>query len=266
MYITCFSCNSQGHYASVCPAAVGTTNLDTTIGEKTDAGQQGDVLGNDNEEDDDDDESNNSLYGCTFATSADNEIPNTWILLDSQSTVSIFRNKSFLRNIRTSPTKLVVDTNGGKQVSSMIGNLKNFGPVWYNPGSIANILSHADVAKQYRITSDSAIERAFHVHRNDGSLMTFKESPAGLYYFDANTVINDTNQKVAAYSFVNTVAGNKQRFHRREIEGADRARELCKKIGHPSEAHFEHILAYNLIRNCPVTIDDAKTRHNHIWS
>jgi hypothetical protein len=69
---------------------------------------------------------------------------------------------------------------------------------------------------------------------------------------------NRTNQKVANYLFVNTVAGNKQRFHRREIEGADRARELCKKIGHPSQTHFESILSNNLIRNCPVTVDNAK--------
>ena len=66
-------------------------------------------------------------------TNGDDGIPDTWILLDSQSTVSIFRNAKFLRNIRNSRTKLVVDTNGGKQVSTMIGDLKNFGPVWYNP-------------------------------------------------------------------------------------------------------------------------------------
>ena len=60
-------------------------------------------------------------------TNSDNGIPDTWILLDSQSTVSIFRNAKFLRNIRNSPTKLVVDTNVGKQISTMIGDLKNFG-------------------------------------------------------------------------------------------------------------------------------------------
>jgi hypothetical protein len=162
----------------------------------------------------DDDETH---YGCTFTMSngSKNGIPDTWILLDSQSTVSTFHNKEFLLNIRSSPTKLIVDTNGWKQISTMVGDLKNFGPVWYNPESIANILLHADVAKQYWITSDSAIERSFHVHKADGTLMTFTASPTGLYFFDAMTALNDnrTNQKVANYLFVNTVAGNKQRFH-----------------------------------------------------
>ena len=257
-HITCFNCNSKGHYASVCPATTGTTNLHTTVEAAVEGTNDNDNDGDD-DTDEDEAEEEDAFYGCTFATSDATGIPDSWILLDSQSTVSIFRNPRFLRNIRESPTKLVVDTNGGKQISTMVGDLKNFGPVWYNPESIANILSHADVAKKYRITSDSAIERAFHVHRNDGTLMTFTESPSGLYFFDAVTAVNDrTNQKVADYSFVITVVGNKQRFHRREFEGAERARKLCRQLGHPSEAHFARILSNNLIRNCPVTVDDAK--------
>ena len=30
-HITCFACNSKGHYASVCPATTGTTALHTTV-------------------------------------------------------------------------------------------------------------------------------------------------------------------------------------------------------------------------------------------
>ena len=31
-----------------------------------------------------------------------------------------------------------------------------------------------------------------------------------------------------------------------------------KKLGHPSQQDFEHYLRGNLIRNCPLTVDDAK--------
>jgi len=55
-----------------------------------------------------------------------------------------------------------------------------------------------------------------------------------------------------------TVTNNKAQFSRRKIEGADKARALYRKIGRPSQQQLEQILAKNLIRNCPVTVDDAK--------
>ena len=103
------------------------------------------------------------------------------MLLDSQSTVSVFKNSNFLTNVRRSNSQLNVHTNDGTQISNVID-----------------------------------------------------------------------------YSFVSTVANNKAQFPRREIEGADKARALYRKIGRPSQHQFEQILAKNLIRNCPVTVDDAK--------
>ena len=47
-------------------------------------------------------------------------------------------------------------------------------------------------------------------------------------------------------------------FTKREVDAADTARELYRKIGCPSEAEFSGILSNNLIRNCPVTPQDAK--------
>jgi len=87
--------------------------------------------------------------------------------------------------------------------------------------------------------------------------MKFHEYSTGLYYFDA-AESHTTSENVIAYSFVNTVASNKSLYHRREVEAADRARALYCKIGRPSPEHFEHILSNNLIRNCPVTTDDAR--------
>jgi len=89
--------------------------------------------------------------------------------------------------------------------------------------------------------------------------MKFIEYRSGLYYHDAAAAVQpNSNKNVIDYSFVSTVANNKAQFPRREIEGADKARALYRKIGRPSQQQFEQILAKNLIRNCPVTVDDAK--------
>jgi len=68
-----------------------------------------------------------------------------WILLDSESTVNVFRNKELLTDVGLAEGNevLTVLTNGGSQVSTTTGCFGGLGNVWYNPQSLANILSLA---------------------------------------------------------------------------------------------------------------------------
>jgi hypothetical protein len=113
----------------------------------------------------------------------------------------------------------------------------------------------AAVRKICRITMDTSVEAAMSVHRVDGSIMKFREFKSGLYYYDVNGSKPDPNfsSTTAHYLFLSTVAANKTSFTNREIEGADKARALYRKIGPPSEKDFNDILD-----NCPLTSDDAK--------
>ena len=138
----------------------------------------------------------------------------------------------------------------------MVGDFPNLGEVWYNKDSIANILSLADVRRVCRVTMDTTSAPEMQVHRLDGSTMVFQEHPSGLYVFDAGT--NVTNNTVTAYTMISTVADQKRMFSRRQVQAADAARELYRKLGRPSEAEFQTILRGNQIRNCPVTPDDAR--------
>ena len=82
------------------------------------------------------------------------------MLLDIHSTVLVFKNPNFLTNMRRSNSQLKVHTNGGTHISSLVGDIKNFGTVWYNPNSLANIFSLAAVRKLCRITMDTSAEAA----------------------------------------------------------------------------------------------------------
>jgi hypothetical protein len=74
----------------------------------------------------------------------------------------------------------------------------------------------AEVCKVCRITMDMAVKPAMHVHRKDRSIMTFQEYKSGLYYYDTAAIQPPapilTSPNRNDYLFLNTVAGNKEKY------------------------------------------------------
>ena len=226
--ISCFTCNGFGHYSDACPNApnVPPTTTGTTL----------------------------TQYAFMLSQSHDSGIDPDSILLDSQSTISVFRNPKMLKNIRRSEHTLRAITNGGYQDSDLVGDFANLGEVWFNKDSIANILSLADVCNVCRVTIDSGAERSMNFHRLDGSVMKFVEHDSGLYIYNPNV----TNPPVTGYTLLSTVAAQKKLFTPRQVRDADKARELYRLLGRPSAADFQSILRNGSLRNCPVTHADAR--------
>ena len=93
-------------------------------------------------------------------------IPDKWILLDSQSTVDMFKNKKLLKNIHDAKKALSLHCNAIATVNN-IGDLPGYGTVWFYEDGIANILSLNNVKKKYRVTYDSNAYDCFEVHKAD---------------------------------------------------------------------------------------------------
>ena len=103
------------------------------------------------------------------------------ILLDSDSTDSIFCNEKYVSNIRPSKEPLLMGTNGGGQlVSKYKCDVPYIGEAWFDSSSITNIISLADMAKAHRVTMDTDKEKTLNVHTKN-QVLKFKQFPNGLY-------------------------------------------------------------------------------------
>jgi hypothetical protein len=162
----------------------------------------------------------------------------------------VFFNKNLLTNIREQANIMDIHCKAGITSTNMVGELVGYGTVWYNPKGIANILSVARVKERgYRVTFDSSEGNAFHIHKDDGTVRVFNQSPKGLYYMD-------TKSAQEAVILVNTVEDNGTKYSQRDYSKAEQARKLQQIIGRPSTKTFLSIVDKNLLPNCPVTRAD----------
>jgi hypothetical protein len=106
----------------------------------------------------------------------DGWLPKTWVLLNNQSTVNIFCNKTLLKDIKDTNCCMQVRCNAGWTITKRIGCLTGYpGEVWYNPDGVANILSLTDAEKYFRIRYDSHPAKALVVEKPDGTERWFCE-------------------------------------------------------------------------------------------
>ena len=129
-----------------------------------------------------DDESMIISY-CNYLTKEKTHDENS-ILINTGSTVSVFRNPKMLTDVRETGTTMRALTNGGYQDSSKQGILPSFFPLWLNEKSRINILVIKDIRKKFRVTADTSKAKEIVVHLSDTKKMVFKEAGTGLYVYN----------------------------------------------------------------------------------
>ena len=156
-------------------------------------------------------------------------IPDNWILLDSQSIVDIFCNPRLVENIRRVKDRMKIQCNAGTRVTNLVGDLPGHGPVWFDLRAIANVLSLKLVKEKYHIQYDSDAKDGFMVTRPNRERFKFAQSSSGLHYLD--TCNPDPSKSANTTLVVNTVAENKKNYMNNDYLCAIRVRELQIMMG-----------------------------------
>jgi hypothetical protein len=139
------------------------------------------------------------------------------ILLDNQSTVSLFCNKNYVEKVWEVKEQLELATNGGTLKTNKKAFVKGFGDEWFHSGAIINIFSFAEMEDRNPITYKSKKEHAFIVHLPDKDVI-FVRSPNGLYYF--NPPYNKNQQACVTNVPMESVQENMKMFTNCQIERA----------------------------------------------
>jgi hypothetical protein len=137
------------------------------------------------------------------------------------------------------------------------GSVPGFGDVRYNENVITNIFSFEEMEDKYRITYDSAKEKAFIVHLPH-KIVKFQRGANKLYYCKPEYSIK--TKKVSfqkEVSFINTVEESKTFYTEREVAQAKMARDLYHSLGTPPVKDLKAVIRMNCIKNNPVTIPDV---------
>jgi hypothetical protein len=160
---------------------------------------------------------------CSIVMGQIKETIKEWVPIDTASTVNVFCNKEFVRDILKA-TLLVVHTNAGKFTVTEKAKLPwcNM-DVWYDPNAITNVLSFAILQEKFLIIYNNLKVDAFIVKTSRGDLQ-FKLLSKNLYVFKPRN--GESESSVTEANRLCTLKKNKSFYSNQQVGRAKQVRTL----------------------------------------
>jgi len=138
----CFNCGSPSHWAYECPQLSGEQQAQLHMNQEAQEDTAKEQA----------DEEGHQMMHVTFSQGG--ELLDDRAYLDGCLTMTAFKSKKFLENLRQVNGGIKINCNAGAVSTDVKGDFGGMS-VWYLPDGIANIFSMHELEKLYRITYDS---------------------------------------------------------------------------------------------------------------
>jgi hypothetical protein len=196
------------------------------------------------------------------------------ILLDNQSTISIFSDFDIVSNVSKAIEPITINGISGSLEVNQIANAGSFGTVYFHQDAVANIVSLAAIIDTHgrdvvRYDSENDL---FVVHFPNSKTYVF-ERKGRLYVCNVAYVFNPMdsvhhpeNNESDYYgktSLVTTIRDNEMNFSKREVANAKKTKELKRLLGYPSDADLLDLIKTG-IKDAPIDESDVR-RANQIY-
>ena len=255
--VECYNCHKKGHYSSKCPEKKKKKDGDNPS-KQVEEVQTYVTLTNTGQTD------NESVMFMTTVNPSivlpaigSKKLRDDEILLDNEAQVSVIKNKSLLKNIRTSKSKLTVSGAVGDKIvtTDQIGDFGDFGEVYYHPKVRANILSFSLVRERCLIDYDYDRNVFIVTSKSGGAKYEFHDRQR-LYTCYMGTNCNDRNSYNSVHAM--TVDENEKRFPKHLVKKAREARRISECLGHESDSTMWKLLHSGTYLNMGITPDDVR--------
>ena len=178
-------------------------------------------------------------------------VPPDAIILDSGANASIIKNRKLVHNVHKVPM-VKFDGVGGGLLVDLAGELLDLGPTFYNPRSVANIVSLSQLRAQghnIRLSlGDSDSDDVFIVKTHTRTYR-FPKMSNGLYVCDVSPI---------RFTAIATVKDNKARYTNAENNRADAARDFRTCLAYPPDNKLIRALSFGNIKDPPVSPADVR--------
>ena len=176
-------------------------------------------------------------------------LPETWLLIDSCSTVDIISSTELLHGIHKVSNPIRVWCNAGVTTLDRMGYLGDYPqPVCYNPDGGANIMSMFNISQHNHLSMNTHEANTILMHHHNGNVTVFTPSSNGLY----KHALSNNESINGFWSCIQTVSECKDHYTQHEIKTANQARRFQNIIMRPSDRELMDV-SIEHIANCPIT-------------